>query len=296
MQSVANPSSVSAMTPTDTTDLFGIPEWRAIHRETSLVRHLIGSGATAIGRANYADQAGEYYTAFFALSVGLERLAKLILVAEYSISNGGGMPDEALVRRFGHKLGDLMDAVSAAAERSHFETEFQRPRNGIPRKIIASLDAFADANRGRYVNFSSLGNPSLGENEPINKWWSEVAELILAEHYYGKAIQARVERNATLVSNLTSSFTFVRHVSETGNIMDSVREASVRTGQTAIVQKYGRFYALTLVRWLAALYCKASRMAFHSHGVLAFFGSWELLSSYTLDDRFLKNRKVWPLS
>ena len=89
-----------------------IPEWHAIGRETALVRHLIGSGVTALGRANYADKKGEYYTAFFGLSVGLERLAKLILVADYVISNSGQMPEERVVRRFGHKLVELMQAAT----------------------------------------------------------------------------------------------------------------------------------------------------------------------------------------
>ncbi|MCM4863688.1 hypothetical protein MMS55_29130 [Escherichia coli] len=47
-----------------------IPAWHALGREASLVTQLIGSGATAIGKANYADKIGEYYTAFFGLSVG----------------------------------------------------------------------------------------------------------------------------------------------------------------------------------------------------------------------------------
>ena len=69
-----------------------IPEWHAISRECALVRHLIGSGVTALGQANYADKRGEYYTAFFGLSVGLERLAKLILVADYAITKAAECP------------------------------------------------------------------------------------------------------------------------------------------------------------------------------------------------------------
>ena len=37
-------------------NLWDIPEWHAIGREAALVRHLVGSGVTALGRANYADQ------------------------------------------------------------------------------------------------------------------------------------------------------------------------------------------------------------------------------------------------
>jgi hypothetical protein len=79
-----------------------IPGWNALHREASLVRYLVGSGATALGKANYADQTGEYYTVFFGLSVGLERLAKLILVTDHAFLNKGELPQQSVVSQFGH--------------------------------------------------------------------------------------------------------------------------------------------------------------------------------------------------
>jgi hypothetical protein len=99
----------------ETENPWDIPEWHAIRREAALARHLVGSGVTALGRAGYADKFGEYYTAFFGLSVGPERLCKLALVADHAISHNGRMPEERVVRRFGHKLVDLMDAVDAVA-------------------------------------------------------------------------------------------------------------------------------------------------------------------------------------
>jgi hypothetical protein len=45
------------------------------------------------------------------------------------------------------------------------------------RKIIECLDAFADANRGRYANFVALDDQNLSQEEPVSKWWGEVAEL-----------------------------------------------------------------------------------------------------------------------
>src|ERR1700744_6232637 len=94
-------------------DPWKIPEWHALRREVALVRHLVGSGVTALGRANYADKKGEYYNAFFGISIGLERLAKLILVADHAISNSGQMPDEKVVKKFGHKLVALSNAADA---------------------------------------------------------------------------------------------------------------------------------------------------------------------------------------
>lgn len=53
-------------------DPLALPEWQALHREAHLVSHLIGAGATALGRARSGNSFGEYYTAFFALSIGME--------------------------------------------------------------------------------------------------------------------------------------------------------------------------------------------------------------------------------
>lgn len=272
-----------------------VPEWHALGREASLVRHLIGSGATAIGRANYADKMGEYYTAFFGLSVGLERLSKLILVANYAIENSGKMPDEKVVRKFGHKLIDLANEVESISEKMQLSLRYSRPTQEIPQKILECLDSFADARRGRYANFASLDNPNLTEDEPINKWWGEVAECILEKHYYGKAAQKRVESRAELIDSMISPFTMVIQTNESGHTMQDVESASIRTGQNAIVQKWGRYHSLTIARWLSTVLSELSHIACYTHNIDGFFGLDEYFYSYTVDDSFLKTRKVWPL-
>ncbi|MER9263252.1 hypothetical protein NKI63_01530 [Mesorhizobium sp. M0410] len=273
-----------------------IPEWHSVRRESALVRHLIGSGATALGRANYADQVGEYYTAFFGLSVGLERLAKLILVADHAIANAGQMPDERVVRRFRHNLTDLMEAAHKVADKQALKLDFPRPTNAISPKIIECLDAFADAGRGRYANFAALGDPNLGQHDPIGKWWGEVAELILKEHYYGKETQKRVEGRASMVDAVMSPISMVLYINEIGDTMQDVLTSSIRTGQTKLVQRFGRYYALMVVRWLSEVFSELSRSACYTHKVEAFFGVWEYFQTYTVDDSFLKTRRNWPLA
>lgn len=272
-----------------------IPEWHSIGRETRLVRHLLGSGATSLGRASYGDQMGEYYTAFFGLSVGIERLSKLILVADHVISNTGKMPDEKVVRKFGHKLKDLMNAVAVVEAKHSLKLKYNRPTDPISGKIVECLDAFADAGRGRYANFAALGDPNLKADEPISKWWTDVAKLILAKHFEGKAIQARSEANAALIHELISPFSMVLHHNEQGTTMQDVQTASLHTGQTAVVQRFGRYYALTVVRWLADVYSEMARKASYGNGYDAFFGAWEFMQTYNVPDEFLKTRKIWPL-
>jgi hypothetical protein len=280
---------------TDQGNPWDIPEWHAIRRECALVRHLIGSGATALGRANYGDQKGEYCTAFFGLSVGLERLAKLVLVADHAITNAGKMPTEKLVRQYGHKLSELIETADKVSTIRTLKLDYLRPTDAISQKIVECLDSFADAGRGRYANFAALGDPNLGEDEPIGKWWGEAADLILKEHYDGKSAQKRVEGRASVVDAVMSPVSMVLYFSESGDTMQDVLTASIRTGQTELVQRYGRYYALTVVRWLSEVFSELSRLACYTHNIDAFFGVWEYFQTFTVDDNFLKTRKNWPL-
>lgn len=276
-------------------DPWDVPEWHALGREAALTRHLLASGVTAIGKANYADQFGEYYTAFFGLSVGIERLAKLIYVADYAMANGGRMPSEQRIRDFGHRLRDLVAAADRVAVARKARLRYSRPTNAITSEILVCLDAFADASRGRYANFRSLEDPARESHEPVRRWWDVVATAILTTHYNGTPTQARVDTNARIAHAALSPFSSVLYITESGAPMRDVFTASVRIGQARIVQKYGRYYTLLLVRWLAELYSVLAEQACHEHGIVAFFGSSELFWTFTVEDRFLRTRKQWPL-
>jgi hypothetical protein len=273
-----------------------IGEWRALNRESSLVRSLIGSGVTALGKASYGDKKGEYYTAFFALSVGLERLAKLILITDFALQHNGQLPNQKILTKYGHKLHKLLDEANEIQERHGVKLTFSRPTSEIPQRIIECLDLFADASRGRYANIGALGNPNFSEEfEPIRKWWDNVATLILERHYFGKSIRNRVERNAHIVDRMLGGHASVLFLPESGETIHDVLSASIRSGQTELVQKFGRYYTLMLVRWLSDLFCKLTLIACHKKQLDAFFGHDEFFSTFRVDDDFLLRRRVWPL-
>jgi len=278
-------------------DPFTLPEWQALHREASLVSQIIGAGATALGRASYGSGFGEYYTAFFGLSIGVERLAKLILVADYAIDNGGTLPGQAVVRRYGHKLGALIEDADRIARARNISVPYLAPTDPICAAVIRCLDAFADASKGRYANFEAIGNPDFNAaDEPVNKWWLEVVEPILDRHYRGRKVEAQVRRRAAIVDEMIGDLSIVLFTDETGNILSDVATASERTGQTMLAQKYGRFYALSVVRWLSNIFGQLVHKGTYAGGIDSLFGHSEFFDTYTLDDKFLLTRKVWPLS
>jgi hypothetical protein len=205
------------------------------------------------------------------------------------------MPDEKVVRKFGHKLATLTNAADAVAQKHKMKLAYPRPTSAISVKIIECLDAFAEASRGRYANFVTLGDPNLGHEEPIGKWRGVVAELMLKEHYYGQEAQKRAEARAKAVDVIMSPFSSVLYFKETGEAMQDVLSSSLRTAQTEFVQRYGRYYALTVVRWLAQVFSGLSQSACDTHKLEAFFGVYEYFQTFTVDDASLKMRKVWPI-
>jgi len=205
------------------------------------------------------------------------------------------MPEEKVIRKFRHKLIDLASAADDVSSKWNLSLRYAHPDHSISVRVLECLDSFADARRGRYANFASLDEPNLTTEEPIKKWWAIVAEEILQKHYYGKPVQKRVEANADIIDSLISSVSTVLYIDESGRTIQDVKSASIRTGQTEVVQKYGRYYALSIVRWLSDLLSDLAHDACYRHNVEAFFGINEYFSSFRVDDSFLKTRKIWPL-
>ncbi len=250
-----------------------------------------------MGRASYGSGFGEYYTAFFGLSIGIERLAKLILVADYALDNSGALPDQAVVRKYGHKLKELIAQVGDIARKRGITVPHIGPDQPICAAVVNCLDAFSDASKGRYANFEAIGNPSFDPaNEPVNKWWTEVVEPILDKHYRGKRAEDGVKQRAALINAMIGDITYVLHTNETGAVMSDVTTASERTGQTKWAQKYGRFYTLAVVRWLAHIFYEMTFTAGYQTGLDSLFGHYEFFQTYTVGDNFLLTRKVWPLT
>ncbi|MHC9419879.1 hypothetical protein ACYZX9_14920 [Sphingomonas citri] len=274
---------------------FDLPEWHAMRREASLVSQLIGSGATALGRASYGDGFGEYYTAFFGLSIGVERLAKMILVADHVVSHAGALPSPKAVKAFGHKLGPLIDAADKIATSRQLELTYARPTDPICGAIIDCLASFAEASQGRYANFEAIGNPAFDRtHEPVERWWVNVVEPALIKHYRGRAAEARVRRNAEIVAALMGDSVTVLHTDERGRMMTDIATASERSGQTEQARKYGRLYTLRVVRWLADIFTELTHPTGYSDYLTVLFGHYELFVTYRNPDGFLLTRKRWP--
>jgi hypothetical protein len=94
---------------------------------------------------------------------------------------------------------------------------------------------------------------------------------------------------------MVGSASLVLHVNEQGAMTTDVATASEHAGQAGWAQKYGRFYVLSIVRWLSDIFNELVRTGTYGKNIGALFGQNEFFTGYRVPDGFLLSRKLWPL-
>ena len=271
---------------------FALPEWQALARETDLAMQLICSGANEIGRADYTAH-GRYATAQFGFSNGFERLGKIILTADSILTRGHALSDEQL-RTKGHSLVRILGEVEEVANRHELDLKHSRPTAEIAMTVLNCLDDFAAASRGRYANHDSLRG-SQSPHEPVRKWWNNVSEPILVEHFRGTKREAQARQESNMVGSILEQFSVTLHFHEDGSVVTNPARASFMTHERVVTQRWGRLYALQHARWMSDLFAELTRLPGYAQGTEILFGHYERLATFRVPDEFLLTRKTWPL-
>lgn len=230
--------------------------WTALAREAGIAAEHIAIGATALGKANYAQHA-YYGQVFFAFTIGFERATKLALVVDHAIDHDGAFPSHTTLRNYGHDLRRLLDQAAKIATRRHLSgTHFALPNTKIHDGIVGTLTDFA-TNLTRYYNLDLVtGDPGVvSHNDPVRAWFELVTIPVLAAHYRLRQ-RDRHEQNAKRVAQMLEGLATVHYRSETGDTIDSVYEASRHTGVTEFARPYERMYVLQIARFLGIVLSK----------------------------------------
>ena len=261
-----------------------------IDKEAILVRSLLNNGIIALNNSSYADDGIEsYYHAFFLLSIGLERLSKLIIIADRSNDSNEKLDASAWVKKYGHDIISLFKKVNQITSKRRLEIEYEYPNNDITNIIIENLEAFAQAGAGRYANYDCMKDPNMDYNEPIRKWWSSVGQKILGKHYKGKSLATIVRHRKKEISLIAGTNTTFTLYDEVRNEISDVSNAFSRSVEAVIAREWACFYILTIVRWLSNVYYQLINNDVTSNKHLeAFRNSCDHLKIYIADDHRIR--------
>jgi len=136
--------------------------FKILNREAGLMCGLLTAGLESLRKVS--KDKSYYYQSFYSLSVGFERLMKLILYLENPSIN---------LRSFNHDLERLKNATNIT---------FDVDNISIENKLIVFLNHFANSGRYNIVDYFSSGNSSDLVNEPIIKFYNDVFVEIISLH------------------------------------------------------------------------------------------------------------------
>lgn len=267
---------------------------QALAREAELAAEHLAIGATALGKTNYAQQA-YYGQAFFALTIGLERSAKLAMVVDYSLEHNGVFPSYQMIRRYSHNLKELLGKADEIAERRRLSTPEDRlPHTSIHACIVDVLSDFA-SNLTRYYNLDLItGDPSaIKVVNPVRAWYEQVIIPVLAAHY-PQSKKERHQSNARLITQMLGYDAKVLYHSETGEILDSVYEASTQTAITDFVRPYVRMYVMQIARFFSGLLSELGNVA-HRCQLEVIPELSEFFAIFNNSDEYFRQRKSWSI-
>jgi len=171
----------------------GLPtEFTLLTQEAYLAKNSILSSFDFLSKANfYQEKDGYFYSGFFNLTIGLERMMKLAVVSDYMLKNNYRAPtDKNLKVSFGHFINTMYQhMVKLSAE--HTNGEVQLPdEESDDYKLIEFLSKFAA--KSRYYNLNELGK-STDLPSPLQEWWeiaSSVYEVYTPYHIREKRQRA----------------------------------------------------------------------------------------------------------
>lgn len=159
----------------------GLPEeFTLLTQEAHLAKNAILSSFDLLLQANfYQKKDGYFYSAFFNLTIGLERMMKLAAVSDYMLENDYRAPtDKELRKWFGHHLNTMYQhMVTLSAKYTKGAIVLPGPDTD-DHKLIEFLSKFAA--KSRYYNLDELGKRT-DSPSPLQEWW-EIASSVYEEH------------------------------------------------------------------------------------------------------------------
>jgi hypothetical protein len=156
-------------------------------QESHLTKNTILSSFDLLLKANFfQDKDGYFYSAFFHLTIGLERLMKLAVVSDYMLKNNYTAPTEKYLRKnFGHEINVLYEKTSNLSKEYLLNPIVLPVEDSNDYELLGFLTKYGT--RTRYFNLNELGNATQ-DKSPLQEWL-ELSRNIYHEYTSGSRIE-----------------------------------------------------------------------------------------------------------
>lgn len=185
--------------------------------ESLMASSALRGGLTALHKCKYHDK-GSFYSAFFQLSIGLERFFKIIYVVQYMIENDLKKPPSKQLRLIGHDINSLHKNAASVAVKYKIKDEDKWMLNEEQSEILTMLSEFGSETR--YYNLNTIVEDKKVTNDPLEQWGENL------ENCYWKHIspakREELQRNALEWAERNRLYGFTSSFGLDGQIMTHV--------------------------------------------------------------------------
>lgn len=141
-------------------------EFRMFSQEGNMTQYCLLSGVEFLGKLNY-DRTGTFYPAFFQLSIGLERLMKIVVIIDHKGKHGLANPPGKMVRNLGHDLVKTYGACRQIAIARGRDSSGWFGPDTVEHDVLTHLSLFAKG--ARYFNLDSFSERQ-DFDDPVVQW------------------------------------------------------------------------------------------------------------------------------
>ena len=167
-----------------------------LQHEGYLFRSALLTGLNSLRNANVSDP-GNFYTAFFQLSIGIERVLKSTLVVDHIARMAVPLSNEEL-RHFKHDIESLIQAVAAIPGRECSNPLLVLESSSVETELISFLAEFAKTTRYYNLDTLSAGRPSA---DPLPRW-NALLQRLVRENVSSERVLRIVEQSAAVGSQI----------------------------------------------------------------------------------------------
>ncbi|MCK9319223.1 hypothetical protein [Methanoculleus sp.] len=229
--------------------------FKLLNREAELSSGLIAGGLENLKKINRSDSF--YYEAFYALSIGIERLLKLLILVE-------GRP--ANLKKVGHNLRELFSIV-----------EISFSEDSMEMAIIDFLSDFSNRNRYSILDTLSSNNEEIS-SEPIMDFYQTIGQFILEKHNF---------ISFKYLINLQSSWINFFHIEEDFEENEDQMQMLLIPKKKEFIAKYTSMYIGRIINPVLERLREAS---YKDKDIPCLYEHFLYLSG---DDNFFKSRKTF---
>jgi hypothetical protein len=232
-------------TDTPSTDFQFTKTFLFLQQEGYLIQSSLLAGLDHLRNARL-DTKGHFYTAFFQLSIGIERLMKTTFIVNFMRENANKTPAKTELKdNFRHGLCKLFNKLRDLSLPGQTNPLKPIAHDSIELQMLRALNDFAQ--EARYHNLDSLAN-SAPYRDPLETW-NDIIERVLRDDVKADAI-ARILGQSHFLTESLGSLATVIGTDMKKNPLNMLRAFSL-PGLHDLAAGHVVFHMLVLLRSLA---------------------------------------------